>query len=354
MSRFYEYLTDDEMHIKDVMIFLSGQEFDLQRQRIRPLLVALAEDEKNARKERKESTIDRGVKVWIDAYKKLPDKDMLKSFWDVAKKDQTITDFLSFAVEVVNHTHPEQPLNITIVSADNDTIISLLPPLHTWPIHMKVAYEQHVVNSFSQPVGQIRVALSQYPRETSSSLIPAVLFSREEVQAGRRRNESRQRTNHSIITEEPGKSEERKETMKPTLVLLHRTGTANETDTHFLKSVDESERDGYISKVADRYAEGDLRMKSDIEKILDSLVQDPFGLGTKKLVDEEVVIRRRKRSLYRLAPDKRGYSLRLLHDRSKNLRITYVVMEENGQTYLGIEGIRTHAEFDDKFAARRG
>lgn len=350
MSRFYDYLIGGETHIQDVATFLTVQKYLPERERVRPFLVTLADDVNSARKNRRESIIGQGANVWSRMLKESPDRDRLEGFWGVAKDDTAIINSLQFALAVVNKLHPDEPVEIDFVNVDIDTVMAFLPSIQAWPPFMRTAYEQYIDDTFPRPVEQIRVALEQFRQGTSTSLISGGLFQKEEIQVGRKRDKSG-RTTGSINPDEQRKAhQERKEGRKPTLVLVQRLGLPTYIATHFLVPIDEGEREEYLNKVAKKYAEGDTRMRVDIENMVDSLLEDPFGLGTKKLVGVKLVIDNHKLHIYRFAPEKRGYSLQLQHHKSKSMRVTYIVLEEDGRTLLGLEDIMTHAEFDEKFA----
>lgn len=113
-------------------------------------------------------------------------------------------------------------------------------------------------------------------------------------------------------------------------------------------SPSEDELSRFVQKTADNFARGDQRMRKDIHDIVESLVQDPFGLGVGKLSVMEVTSEDglRRLPLRRFRPDQR---IPLEHPESRRIRAVYYVDRKGAPNTVFLKEILSHEEFDTKY-----
>ena len=107
----------------------------------------------------------------------------------------------------------------------------------------------------------------------------------------------------------------------------------------------------YVTDIADRFATGDQRMRSDIRNILSALETDPFGFGVAKLTSMKITSpedTHRPLALRRFRADRRP-GLTLNHEESRRLRVIYYLDPGIHPNEVIIYDILSHEEFDKKF-----
>lgn len=121
---------------------------------------------------------------------------------------------------------------------------------------------------------------------------------------------------------------------------------------HGNEQVSEEGLDRFIEKTAKSFAPNDQRMREDIKTIIDSLVDDPYGLGAGKLVVMSIPspYSNRRVALRRYRADERP-GVVLKHPDSKTLRSVYYFDKEFDPYTVILHDILRHDEFDSKYTS---
>lgn len=117
----------------------------------------------------------------------------------------------------------------------------------------------------------------------------------------------------------------------------------------FIRLLTGAEVGEYFKKRAEELASSDERMLKDINTIISSVQNDPYGPGTKKLRAMRVTIGLKGFPLRSFNPIGRT-GLVFLHPESGPLRVVYTLAKEGEQNVIVLEGIYTHEEYDKKFS----
>ncbi len=109
-------------------------------------------------------------------------------------------------------------------------------------------------------------------------------------------------------------------------------------------------REKYIDKVANHFAANDRRMREDISDMVNSLEEDPFGLGVSKLTSFEITAPNGnyRLPLRRYRPDKR---IPLKHEEGSRIRVVYYLDRKGNPGTVFLREILSHEEFDRKYTS---
>lgn len=110
-------------------------------------------------------------------------------------------------------------------------------------------------------------------------------------------------------------------------------------------------RERYITDTANRFRPNDHEMKDDIQKIIDSLQDDPYGLGVRKLTDKttpSLLDYHSPAPLRRYRADQRP-NVNLSLSESKILRVVYHFDNRAYPSTIFLDEVLDHGEFDTKY-----
>ena len=109
-------------------------------------------------------------------------------------------------------------------------------------------------------------------------------------------------------------------------------------------------RERYINDIADQFSGNDPIMRDDVHKIMDSLQEDPWGLGVGKLTDFKTTSLDQKRSLSlrRYRADRRP-GVPIGSSKAKILRAVFYFDPRAYPNTVFVDEILHHADFDIKY-----
>lgn len=324
MRKFEDFLLEDPFNLFAFGDFLSDKKnYGAQRESIRPFLVSLAETEQSLIRDKKEGTLRRVVKKWIDELKEKPNPATIDEF-AASIKSPNVLEWLEFAAQGKN-------------IAD---FLKSRPDVSTWTTELKNALTSFISSKYLGSLSSVEKELEQFRRPLTLKVSTQRFSAKLEAEMGKvsvKIPGERPQDNNKEILEKPEKEK------YPVGILTKEIGSGFE-----VRVLTEEELSFRLQKEADSLAPADQRMIADLEKILLSLQEDPYGLGTKKLTDKFVGVGNRSLPLRSINPRKR-MGLSLDHPESTRIRVTYVIDKNGDFPTIGIEGIYKHEEYDKKF-----
>lgn len=353
------YLESDFEHFFDFESFLFDPACEPLSNSIRPFLTAFVEDEETVKRQGREGLLDSVRKRWIERIENDPTEVVLRRFlaaetempnplhqMQIEKQndrvmvslDSEVMALFSFALALASKISPELRDTIDIKNLDVDQILKILPGFNMWPESLKRAYRRFAIFEYTFAISNIRKALDQFRRK---DVLPetGTIFERTFLMPPKRKRQEREEKEEDrpIAVEE----EERPQYALGEIVTRGKT--------YAVRLLEEGEIDRMITKKAGKLAKGDERRLQDVKIALVDLQRDPYGYGTKVLVDRGVPIEYRVLPLRRLNPGDRP-GVTLLHPESDRLRIVYAIyVTKDNKRAVALEGIYTHEEFDRKF-----
>ncbi len=320
MGKLEDFLLSDPSNIFAFRDFLSDKKnHGAEIEAIRPFLVSLAETEQGLAREKKEGIFHRVAKHWTDELKERPSPDTIDEF--APSIPPNAREWLEFA-------------------AQGETITSLLKRrshVTDWPTELRDKFSSFVLSKYLGVLSSIEADLGQYKRSTPKSLLqrfdPILDTVIEKVvvnMPGKRTQSNEKRVSETVEKE------------KYPIGILKKGIESWEA-----RVLTEEELSSRLQKDADSLAPSDIRMKTDLEKIIFSLREDPYGLGTEKITNRSIVIGHKALPLRSFNPGKR-IGLYNDHPESHDIRIVYIIYENSGVPAIGLEGVYKHKEYMSK------
>lgn len=344
-GKFTGYLTGEYPHLFEFAEFLSGPNFRSHRENVRPFLVSLAENDFNARRERQEGILGRARTTWL----KRAREDLLEEIlprWirsvmsSSRGRDPELAQWLRMGVELAKSVNKGSPTE-EITEGDIARILKEMG-FNRWPVDLRQSYTSFGFNEVSSVITNIQKSLEQFNMRAPQTSSPVVIFEAPRPKKRDQRGKSLIEAGVNESVEKPAEVEKR---VYPIGVI--KKGVRGRDP--FVSLLNEEGLARLIRKKADKIAKGDPGVRDDIEAIIASLREDPYGLGTKKLGARGVTIRQTPLDLRRLDPQER-INLPLHHEQSDRLRVLYTLFytEDEGPPMIVLfeDGIYTHDECD--------
>ncbi len=386
------HLQSDSSHFLDFAEFLTSDGFKTRREQVRPLLVAIADDEYVPRKDREESRLTQIKKALAENLGNNPTKEILTRYitsdqeapfalvrknkndviprrkgditFTIDENPETIRDdivrvtfeggkdtmqVLLFLYEVGKAMRKEKGIEDYHMAeqmiTDDDLVKPLLiVPINLWPRLFRDDYRKFLNRELNAVYSSIRAGLDPYRKRAERS--SGVVFD-QSVFSRKRRNE-RNQGRSSSIRENTDESQETSEGQTKYNIGLIRQSQRGADLLDTMVVLNDEERKKYLSDQAKKLAGGpDDRMRADISAIIDDLQKDPYGYATQKIKELVIVIDEKPRTLRSVNPRRRP-ELILTHPDTGSMRVLYIVYGNNGDKTVIIEGIYTHNEYEKR------
>lgn len=328
MKRFEDFLLSEPSNIFAFGDFLSDKKnHGAEVEAIRPFLSSLADSEQTLPRDNKEGILSRVVKQWIGELKEKPNF-------------VTIDEF----VVSIKSSKPSNVLGWLEFAAQEKSIANLLrsrTDVSTWPTELREAFSSFISSKYFNALSSVKKDLEQYRKRLNLKGVLRGIDSDSEGEiTGTRMAAVSKKPNNKKGEGELQKAEREK---YPVGILTKAIGMS-----FAIRLLTEEEVAYCLQKEADSLVPADHRMAADLEKIFLSLRKDAYGLGTEKLKDRDIAIGHKRLPLRSLNPRKR-IGLSLDHPDSHDIRVVYVIHNNNGVSAIGLEGVYRHGDYISKF-----
>ena len=325
IEKFRDFLLSDPLGIFMFQEFLLSKESGRRKEEIRPFLSSLIEEEERMHKDGEGSSLSQAVKKWINEIREHPTDIFINKF--VASiKDPDILEWLKFA------------------ATDTTGLADFLKsrPVAEWPNQLRQSLNSFISSKYQSAHAEIRKELDPFRKPLSSKASRQISEVFEE-QVGVASEEKTVPPEKVGLPVEPTEKGEREK--HPVGILSREVGKPN-----YLRSLTKEDLEKFLRKESESLAPSDPRMLKDLQNMIRDLSESPYGVGTKKLHDMNFRIgKTQKFPLRSYNPGKR-IGLDLEHPDSKSIRIVFTRSENpNGLSFVGIEGIYTHDDYEKKF-----
>lgn len=297
--------------------YLDSQEFADSREDNRPFLQLL---------QRRANIIEATTRMSAERQITEPDPSTLSEFlkrnFILTAKDGTVRDWLLLL------SYPDEEIG-------PDQIAGMITRAGILPRDIKQPYQNYLHNLIFPLAKRIQSLLEEYRiQRPTFSISHDTQFIRPIIDHKSKVPQTK------IRMDRQGEMEKRE---RPTYkVMVVRRGEPVELTGEF--------RDRYVNDAADQFSGSDPIMRGDIQKIINSLQEDPWGLGVGKLTDFKTTSLDQKRSLTlrRYRADRRpGVSLG--SSKAKVLRAVFYFDSKAYPDTLFLDEILHHADFDIKY-----
>lgn len=325
-SKFKNYLLSDPSSIFSLRDFLSDKKYASNRKVIRPFLASFSQSEDRLVKDDKGGILGETVKKWVVEISEKATPDILDEF--VASiKSPNILEWLEFAAQ----------------GEDIANSLKARSDFSAWPSELRKTFESFVASKYHSALGVIRKELDQL-RTKPEDISRAIILGAELVESKKRTNSVQEQ----MAQEENDKAE--------VLKKKYPAGVLSQDDSGAfpfkIRLLTKEELSGFLNKAADDLSPSDSRMNGDVHRMVENLLEDPYGLGTEKIFNV-VTIGPRKVNLRSMKGKGRGILLE--HQESDRLRVIYAIAKHSDSENLDsrpvvvLEGIYHHNDFDKKF-----
>ncbi len=319
IERWGYFMQDSSSSFSEFAFFLEDEEFDTLRSQTRPFLQSLQ---------------SRGDKVFDVSISKLID-NTVESIPE-ALFDEFIADLVEKSGSSYRNHNILQWLELTSfpsLSIDSSGIVNKIKAGAPFPTDLKNIFKEYFQQRVVTDSRKARLLLSAFqPPKVPTTILG---FSTSV--------EARKRGSRTMVT--------RIKNDKIGEVQISPERPAYKLAFHGGIIPTEEQLSSFMEKNANRFASNDLRMRKDVETIVQGLIKDPFGIGVAKLTGKEIsaAYAYSRVPLRRFRPDLRFKDLE--HPESGRLRVVFYLDKRVDPNTIFLLEILPHDEFDVKYAA---
>lgn len=319
IERWGYFMQDSSSSFSEFALFLEDEEFDTLRGQTRPFLQSLQ---------------SRGDKVFDVSISKLID-NTVESIPEVLF-NEFISDLVGQRVSSNRNQNILQWLELVSfpsLSIDSSVILNKIRTGTSFPTDLKNIFKEYSRKMIVTDSRKAKSLLSAFQPQKVPTTILGFSTSVEARKRGTRTLVTR------IKNDKVGEVQISPE--RPAYKLAFHGGTIPT----------EEQLSSFMEKNANRFASNDLRMRNDVETIVQGLIKDPFGLGVAKLTGQEISAAHAysRVPLRRFRPDLRFKDLE--HPESGRLRVVFYLDKRVDPNTIFLLEILPHDEFDVKYAA---
>lgn len=323
-SCWQEFMSTSPDSLSAFVEFLSADDYVKLREANRPFLSAL--------QGRSPAIVDSASRQLLDRMLQEPKLDVVREFIDanfvLAGKDSAIRDWLMLLSQPAGTIDPVE-------------IAERIVRARMVPGDLKQPYTNYLFRHINPLTGQIKNLLGEYRTvEPKLSLGYSHKFARG---TGLTKHGSMRTAQPSIQYKSSGQVEKADQPEYEMVVIKKGEPIPLTGDL----------RESYITDTANQFNPNDRVMRDDIQKIIDSLRDDPYGLGVRKLTDftiPSLLNGQRPISLRRYRADQRpGVDLSL--SEAKRLRTVFHFDPKAYPGAIFLDEILDHGEFDNKYTS---
>ena len=322
-SKFNNFMLSEPNSIFAFRDFLLEKKYASNREVIKPFLIGFTQSEDRLVKDDKGGILNETVKKWVAEISEKGTPDHLDEF--VASiKSPIVLEWLKFAAR----------------GEDTANSLKARSDVSAWPSELRKAFKVFVASKYHSTPGDIRKELDQFRKPlTGKGFTQQYDFLGEEKETV---------TVKAVIEKKPDNQKgtlERAEKEKyPIGSLLRRVDSFNS-----IKPLEKDELKIFLERAASDLT-SNPRMIGDLNRIIATLRENPYGFGTKRLNAMFVGVGSRSLPLRSIDPRKRA-GLSLDDSESYKVRVVYVIHRSGEGSVIGIEGIYNHDDYDRKFGS---